>query len=170
MKPDFSDARLREMLGYDRETGEGIWLERKKGRKHIAGCVYTRKDGKQYRAICIDYVLYGAHQLFWYHQTGVWPGDDEVDHINGIGTDNRWVNLRLGGPNGNNQNRRITDRNKSGFLGVSWDKSRQKWRAAIRGQTLGRFDTAEEAYETYRKAALERYGEFAHESLKQQDQ
>ena len=164
MAPDFTAERLREMLGYDRETGEGIWLERKKGRKRIAGCVYTNSSGMQYRAICIDYVLYGAHQLFWYHQTGVWP--EEVDHENGIGTDNRWVNLRLSIGGGNNQNRRITDRNQSGFLGVSWDKTRQKWRAAIRGHTLGRFDTPEEAHEAYRKAALQRYGEFAHSSLK----
>ena len=49
--------------------------------------------------------------------------------------------------------------NSSGFRGVSWEKKRQKWHAQIKlnGKTkhLGRFNTAEQAYNAYLKAKKE---------------
>lgn len=51
--------------------------------------------------------------------------------------------------------------NTSGFCGVRWDKSRQKWMAAItvngKSKTLGRFDDFDEACRC-RQDANERYG------------
>lgn len=94
------------------------------------------------------------------------PGAAEVDHINGVGLDNRRSNLRnathaqnLGNRGGLNAN------NTSGYRGVIWDRQKLRWRAEIqvRGRTkfLGRFDTAKEAARARDAASLEYFGEFA---------
>jgi hypothetical protein len=55
--------------------------------------------------------------------------------------------------------------NTSGFKGVTWDKSRSKWKAHIhierKIKNLGRFDSPEEAAIAYNEAALKYFGEFA---------
>ena len=55
--------------------------------------------------------------------------------------------------------------NTSGYKGVYWQKSAQKWHARIwsnnKLEYLGLFDSPEEAYAAYCKAAEELHGEFA---------
>lgn len=88
-----------------------------------------------------------------------------VDHINGNKLDNRKSNLRLCNRRQNLQNRTKQSNNKSGYKGVVYDKSRARWKAEIgyngKRKHLGRFDTAEEAYAAYCKAAELYHGEFA---------
>lgn len=90
---------------------------------------------------------------------------EEPDHINGNGCDNRRSNLRVANYAQNRQNmpRRID--NTSGYKGVSWDKERQKWVATIKAggkrRIYKRFDTIEEAHAAYVEAALKYHGEFA---------
>ncbi len=93
------------------------------------------------------------------------PGAPMVDHINGDKLDNRRRNLRICGPHENNANRASVSGTSSRFKGVTWDKSREKWMAAIaaygKSKTLGRFDSEEEAARAYDSAAKAAYGEFA---------
>ncbi len=88
-----------------------------------------------------------------------------VDHINGDKLDNRKSNLRVVTCSENAMNRGKQSNNSSGHKGVIFDKSRNKWRAEIcfnrTRKYLGRFDSAEEASEAYREAALLYHGEFA---------
>lgn len=86
-----------------------------------------------------------------------------VDHVNGVGLDNRRCNLRLA-PNQQNQaNSRLTARNKSGRKGVSWHAGR--WRAAVTVDGhrihLGRFDDLNDAAEAYDQAATLHFGDHA---------
>lgn len=57
-----------------------------------------------------------------------------------------------------------TKANKSGVVGVNYDKSRGKWMAGIRFQgqkyNLGRFDSFEDAVEARKKAEKEIFGNF----------
>ena len=57
-----------------------------------------------------------------------------------------------------------TKANKSGVVGVNWDKSRGKWQAGIRFKghkyNLGRFDSIEEAAEIRAIAEKELFGNF----------
>ena len=74
---------------------------------------------------------------------------------------NRYLNA-LQNQNGYNQIRH----NPYGFKGITYDGSRSKpWRAQIRIKgkktNLGRFNTKEEAYAAYCKAAHEHHAEFA---------
>lgn len=88
----------------------------------------------------------------------------EVDHINGNTLDNRKVNLRLVTSQQNKMNQSVR-RSKSGFKGVYFDASRNKWRAKINlsGKQihLGQYVTKEEAAKAYDKGALEYFGEYA---------
>lgn len=90
---------------------------------------------------------------------------DRVDHIDGNGLNNRRCNLRLATNAQNAYNQKKRSDNASGFKGVSFDKSRNKWIAQImvnyKHIHLGRFETPEEAYRAYRQAAFEYFGEFA---------
>ena len=157
--------RLREILFYDPSTGGFRWLERKQGRRAKVGSV--KRDGIR---IKIDYRGYGAHILAWAWVTGEWP-EGEIDHINNISTDNRWVNLREATHTENNRNKDFLNLlGKSGLIGASFHKGSGLWRATLKHKTIGYFRTAEEAHEAYKKAALELYGDFVHESLKPQDQ
>lgn len=90
---------------------------------------------------------------------------EHADHINGDKLDNRRENLRIATDVQNKYNRGMQRNNKSGFKGVTWHLARKRWRATIgvNGKPihLGVFNTAEEAYQAYCKAAKELHGEFA---------
>jgi hypothetical protein len=88
-----------------------------------------------------------------------------VDHRDCNGLNNRRANLRLATASQNQGNRRLSNRNTSGFKGVSWHKADAKWQAYIRlndrKQHLGSFETPGEAHTAYVEAAARFYGEFA---------
>ena len=154
-----TQQRLKELLVYDPETGVFTWRKDRADnarRGAIAGS--PKSDG--YMRLCIDGRRYRAHRIAWLYVTGKWP-TKEIDHINGDGLDNRWANLREATRSQNMCNTALRADNKSGFKGVSWVTARRKWHAQIAGKSLGHFDNLEAAARAYRKAATERFGEFA---------
>jgi hypothetical protein len=93
------------------------------------------------------------------------PAGMHVDHINGNTLDNRRENLRSVTHAQNLMNQKLSRANKSGFKGVSMDRSSGKWRAHITKdgivRQLGYFPTPELAHEAYCTAAAIFHGEFA---------
>lgn len=91
-----------------------------------------------------------------------WP---MADHENGDCLDNRRTNLRECTSAQNAQNSASRAGSSSQFKGVTWDRSRGKWMAAIQAEgkarTLGRFDDEAEAARAYDQAARAAYGRFA---------
>lgn len=89
-----------------------------------------------------------------------------VDHIDGNGLNNSRSNLRIATRAENNRNVRRNSLNKSGYKGVYWAKSSQKWHSVItvngKKMSLGYFTDPEEAYRRYCDAAKHFFGEFAH--------
>lgn len=140
---------LAEHLHYNPATGLIIWRNTGTGRRinGIAGCFengYWRVKIKGKKLL--------SHRIAWVLTHGDIDAGLEIDHINGIKTDNRIANLRLVEKVTNTQNRRTRNRNnKAGFLGVH--PVRGKFRASIRVEGklihLGYFETAGLAHQEY---------------------
>lgn len=97
-----------------------------------------------------------AHRLAWMLHYGCWPAG-QVDHINGVRTDNRIANLRIVDAVTNAENRKRANSNsKSGYLGVSWSAQSRKWIAQINSKGrrvyLGSFVCPMAAHERYLEA------------------
>lgn len=83
-----------------------------------------RKDG--YKEIKVNNKRYLVHRLIWEIHYGYISKDKQIDHINGIRSDNRIENLRLV-TNGQNQlNSKLRLSNKIGIKGI-YRSSKNKW-------------------------------------------
>lgn len=143
-------------LNYDPSTGVLSWNGARRGlsKNPFDNRTPSKKDG--YLRIGFNGNRLLVHRVIWFYMTGVWPV--EVDHINGLRHDNRWVNLREVTRAKNLQNiPPINPRNKStGLVGSSFSERYGKFRSYIvvgrKQKSLGFFDTAEEAHSAYLKA------------------
>lgn len=148
---------VREKLVYIAETGEFVWSEncgRGVTPGDFAGCRIASKK-TAYVRIKICGRSYMAHRLVFLYTDGILP-DDQVDHINGDGTDNRKSNLRIVTSTGNNQNSAMRWNNKTGITGVEWNKRQKRWIACIKvggkRMQLGSFVSKDEAARVRRDA------------------
>jgi hypothetical protein len=165
---DLTQARLRELLDYDQETGVFTWRATGPGRRLDlrAGAIQKGHSGhgRPYLRIKIDGRDYRTHRLAWLYVYGEWP-PAEIDHRDGDGLNNRWANLRVATSAQNKRNSRRQCNNTSGFKGVSVNKCGDRFRAQIgvrgRNKHIGYFDTAEAAHAAYVAAAEKHFGEFA---------
>ena len=159
VRDDLAAAEVASVLRYDPDTGEFRWIGRRSLRVRDgdrAGSLSSRG----YWCIRIGGVNYQAHRLAWLLVHGAWP-NGEIDHVNGIKTDNRLENLREASRELNTRNLRTAKRtNRVGLLGVSRDGS--KWRASIRlgGRNvyLGRFSDPGSAHRAHVEAKRSMHG------------
>jgi hypothetical protein len=160
-----------ELLDFNPETGEMYWKTRPRNEftcDRLWNDWNARLSGKQ--AFCTNsghgYLMgrfngknYYAHRLAFFLFYGRWP--DNIDHINHNRSDNRISNLREVSRQENQKNLRMPRDNKSGIVGVTWYKRRQKWTAYISidcaRKHLGYFDNKNDAIKA-RKDAEIRYG------------
>ncbi|MDO8972095.1 MAG: HNH endonuclease signature motif containing protein [Saprospiraceae bacterium] len=151
-----SQTRLHELFTY--EDGELIWQISKGNAKagKTAGCL----NGAGYSQIQIDGQSYLTHRVVWMYIHGAWP-TDQIDHINGIKTDNRINNLRECSPGENQQNRTPNKNSTSKFAGVSWFAKTKKWQARIgiqgKQKHIGYFTNELDAAFAYLEAKLQHH-------------
>ena len=167
-------------IWYDYDLETGALTFRLRDVSTMRPCIYSRHvkmvgkeaggiNSEGYRVVLVNKKYCLAHRLIWLMMTGVLPKypEFEIDHINGIRTDNRWCNLRLVTKSENQRNHAPRKNNTSGFHGVNWKPKYNKkpgdgrWVARIwdgpRHLYLGSFHTKEEAFEA-RLAAEKRLG------------
>ena len=134
-------SHLKKILDYDSLTGMFVWKETKA--KRLIGKIAGTPNGNGYIRICIDHKKYYAHTLAYLYIYGDIPV--EVDHINGDREDNRIANLREVDRSENNKNTTMYKNNKSGVLGVYYNKRNRNWIAEVRVKGtkihLGTFET-----------------------------
>jgi hypothetical protein len=144
---------LRAALSYDKNTGVFRWV-RPEATCCKPGCIAGDAKGKVPKnGVMIRFrnKAYYAHRLAWEFTYGP-LGNFQIDHINGINTDNRICNLRLSDYAINAQNRRKARKdNRLGLLGVSRWKEIFKAQIMVSGRRvyIGYFPTKEKAYEAY---------------------
>lgn len=152
---------LSSRLSYCPETGIFTWIN---GPEHKHVSWDGKYKGKQagslkkhgYYEINIDGKIVFAHRAALAISHGDWP-TGEVDHINGIRSDNRLENLREVSRSENQRNRAISARTRSGVHGVS--KRNGRWVVNVgtgNGRHIGTFDTFEEAVEVRTLVAMDR--------------
>lgn len=142
---------IKRNLHYDSIAGIFTWIISNSNRVNVGDVAgYTTNDG--YVQIRVNRKLYMAHRLAFLYMTGGFP-IEEIDHINGLRNDNRWINIREATRLENCQNTPIQKNNTSGFTGVVWDKKNKNWmsRITVNGKTIniGRFDNPHDAYKSY---------------------
>jgi len=169
---------LRECLGYEPETGELCWKVRPLA--HFPSVSYMQRWNNRYAGVIagcaietgyfvvrVGGVNYMAHRLVWVlHHGKDLDAGVEIDHINGVGADNRAVNLRLASVTENSHNARnkSTTGQRKGVYLLKGTRARP-WNARIRvggeRRSLGCFRTEAEAHTAYCVAADMFFGEFA---------
>lgn len=159
-----TQARLKELLHYDPETGLFTRLVSvKQGR---AGDIAGSIDSRFYISISIDGKNYRAHRLAWLYMTGKFP-KRHIDHKDTIRHHNWWDNLREATNQQNQFNRDKSSNNTSGFKGITWRKDRSRWyaRGRLNGKThyLGLFTDISDAVKAYDDFAKKHHGEFHRE-------
>ena len=124
--------------------------------------------GSGYGVIKIDGKMASAHRFAYELANGPIPNGMCLDHICQTKICVNPSHLRLATVTENGYNRGQNANNTSGFKGVSWDASRQKWRATIQAHgksiIIGRFTTPELANQSYQNAAALMHGEFANQT------
>ena len=142
-----------DKLSYDKESG---FFTSKLSNKRIG---YL--DGCGYEVVNIYKQEYRSHRLAMVVM-GLDLTGCEVDHVNGVRSDNKFSNLRLVSKKENAKNKRLRVNNKTGVHGVTFIKASKKWRSRIsdglkRSLHLGCFDNLFDSV-CARKSAEIRYG------------
>lgn len=164
---------LHQLLRCDAEAGKLYWKPRPlelfpDARSHkIWNTKFAGKEAFYTLDISLGYLMgsifnkrYYAHRVIWAMYYGEWP-TEQIDHINHHRNDNRIPNLRGVSKTVNSQNRPLSRANKSGFCGVCYIPSRNKWGASIQANGkyvfLGEHLTKAEAIDARMKANV-KYG------------
>lgn len=108
---------IKSILNYCHETGVFSWSAKRRSVK-IGKQAGKGSDSVSYKYITIDGKKYACHRLAWLYVYGSMP-IEQIDHRNGIKSDNRIGNLRIASNEQNGRNRAANINNSTGVKGVS---------------------------------------------------
>jgi hypothetical protein len=155
-------SELKELVIYSSETGEFVSRVDRSSRARAGRKIGTILPNG-YVHIMINGRFYKGHRLAWLYMTGEWPAE-QIDHVNGERSDNRWSNLRHCSASQNSFNRKKYRNNSTSVTGVYWHKRSQRWTASIdvsrKRISLGYFDSIDDAGRSRREAERKYFGDF----------
>ena len=153
---ELTQELVREVFEY-REDGKLIHKMARPNTK--VGAEAGRVNARGYRQAGVLGKLYFTHRIIFLYHHGYLP--KQLDHINGVRTDNRIENLRECTQSQNIANTKGTA--GSGYKGVY--KNRRKWKVEIRVNYksiyLGSYDNIETAAQVAAAAREHYFGAFA---------
>jgi hypothetical protein len=151
------DRGFNEFFKYNPDTGKLFWRV-DRGQRVKAGDEAGSVSPRGYLKVKLHGRVYQTHRIAWLLIHGEWP-KFEVDHINGVKTDNRLANLRVATRSANLRNAKRPVTNMSGVMGVNWHKASGKWVAQIKvhgkKQHLGLFENIDDAAAARKAAEIE---------------
>jgi hypothetical protein len=167
VRPMMAAEHAKMYFNYDSTTGDLVW-KFNTGKKNMIGKAAASKSvdasGCTRLSVRIHKRVYSVPKVIWAITYGVWP-DGDVDHINGVTTDNRLKNLRQASRTENLGNSRMHRNNKCGRKGVHWCTQRKKWKACViknrKKYHAGFHNDVESAAAAYLAKARQLYGDFA---------
>jgi hypothetical protein len=154
---NLTQERLQELFNYNSDTGIVTTKLVRPGSNSFIGKPVGTVTPNRYLCVRVDNRNYQLHTLIWLLTHGKFPNED-IDHIDGNRRNNILSNLRAVSRQDNLKNIAKHRDNTSGILGVSWDKTRNKWKASIYANgkqiLLGRYTSKEEASIVRKKADI----------------
>lgn len=185
-KANVTPGEIKELLDYLPETGELFWKPRPlkffnegEGRytaersKRIFDKLFAGKPALNCPNLngYLRGNLFGrlmlSHRAAFAIMEGRWP--NQVDHINGVRSDNRWLNLREATNKQNQYNSASAKGSSSKYVGVSFDSKAGKWAAYLcpEGKKihLGYAEDELSAAKMRDAAAQKMFGEYARLNL-----
>lgn len=158
---------LRAVFTYCPESGCLYWNWREDVPNKVNGRFAGKEAGsldRGYLTVRLNGVLYFVHRIIYVILHGdCLTIEDEIDHKDLCGVNNRPNNLRKSTRSNNCANRELQSNNTSGSKSIDILPNR-KYRARICSTHIGVFDTLEEATKAYGEAAKKRFGEFGRQS------
>lgn len=158
--------RFNEVFEY--RDGELFWKTNTNKSKNLIGKKAGCLSSNTYGSVMIDRKAYCTHRIIFCMHTGLMP--PQVDHINGIRSDNRIENLRAATDCENKFNKKAQANNRSGAKNVCWSAVHKRW--AVQVQAHGKrvfsklFDDFELAELVAHMAREKFHGAFANHSYK----
>lgn len=165
---ELTHDQLLEVLRYEPESGEFIWLRSISGRAKVgakAGNVTFTGSKHRNRSPRWQIKIFGKSyyrsRLAWFYVKGKWP-ELEIDHKDVNSLNDRWENLREATGDQNRSNTKARTGTRFGLKGVLLNGNGFSAQISVGGKRkyLGRFDTPEAAHEAYVIAAKTARGEF----------
>jgi hypothetical protein len=141
------------LKSYFYDPDDGILYRRINGKN----CNCGWKDKLGYARMKLNDKEFMTHRVIWFYVHKTWP-KHEIDHINGITSDNRISNLRDVPHHINLQNLRSykKPKNTHPYMGICFHARDKLWAARIRVNgkrlTLGYFKRQEDAANAYLEA------------------
>lgn len=147
-KIDLTLDELRSIFRYNSFNGKIYWIKApRRGVSAGSEAGFMDKDG--YKVVGINKKEYKVHRLVHYIIHG-YDSENQIDHKDNNKSNNRPDNLREANSSCNQINTKTKSNNTSGVVGVSWEKSRERWRVQVqrsdgRNNCIGRYKNFDDA-------------------------
>lgn len=140
---------LKLQFKYDISSGVFTRIAHRDAHGNVVSCNYQvvgTNGHRGYKRVSINGERYLLHKLVILYIDGVYPVD-EVDHVDGDTSNNRYANLRYVGRSENRKNLKLYKNNKTGVTGVCEKDGKYFAQAQFNNEYYfrGYFDTLDEA-------------------------